>query len=85
MGKSCGKLLWENLAGISWRARRRGNGQFKKDSDWWKFSIWYRVMDSQQSGYSSGISHGKILWGNLAGKSCGKMSREIVVAKSCRK
>ena len=38
-GKSCGKILQEIVAGKSCRTRRRGKGQFKKDTDWWNFSI----------------------------------------------
>ena len=45
-GKSCGKFLQENLAGKSCGKRRRGKSQFKKGSDWWKFSIWNRMMGS---------------------------------------
>ena len=67
-GKSCGKFLWENLAGNSCRTRRRGKSQFQKGSDWWKFSIWNRVMGSQPIR----IQLGKILQKNLVGKSCGK-------------
>ena len=55
MGNSCGKILQENLvgkscgeilAGKSCRDRVEGKSQFKKGSDWWKFSIWNRVMGS---------------------------------------
>ena len=89
-GKSCGKLLRENLAGNSLRENlagnscgkwRRGKSQFKKDSDWWKFSIWNRVMGSQPIS----IQLRKILRENLVGNSCGKILREIVAGKSCRK
>ena len=38
-GKSCGKILQEILAGKSCGKMRRGKSQFKKGSDWWKFSI----------------------------------------------
>ena len=55
MGKSCGK--W-----------RRGKSQFKKGSDWWKFSIWNRVMGSQPIR----IQLGKILGENLAGNEGGE-------------
>ena len=41
-----------------------GKSQFKKGSDWWKFSIWNRVMGSQQIR----IQLGKILWENLVEK-----------------
>ena len=93
-GKSCGKFLRENLAGNccgkilreipagkSCGKWRRGKSQFKKGCDWWKFSIWNRVMGCQPIR----IQLGKILWENLAGNSCGKILREIVVGKSCGK
>ena len=63
----------ENLAGQG----GGGKSQFKKGSDWWKFSIWNRVMGSQPIR----IHLGKI----LRGKSCGKTLREILVGNSCRK
>ena len=84
-GNSCGKFLWEIVVGKSCGKWRRGKSQFKKGSDWWKFTIWNRVMGDNQSGSSSGKSCGKILWENLVGKSCGKFLREIVVGKSCGK
>ena len=68
-GNCCGKLLRENLAGNSCRTRRRERSQFKKGSDWWKFSIWNREMVSQPIR----IQLGKILRENLAGNSCGKI------------
>ena len=80
-GKSCGKLLRENLAGNSCGKWRRGKSQFKKDSDWWKFSIWNRVMGSQPIS----IQLRKILRENLAGNCCGKILRKIVAGKSCGK
>ena len=80
-GKSCGKILQENLAGNSCGKRRRGKSQFKKGIDWWKFSIWNRVMGSQPIR----IQLGKILREIVAGKSCGKLLREIVAGKSCGK
>ena len=55
MGKSCG---------TGWR----GKTQFKKGSDWWKLSIWNRVMGSQPIR----IQRGKILWENLAGQGGGE-------------
>ena len=67
-GNSCGKILWENLAGKS---------QFKKGSDWWKFSIRNRVMGSQPIR----IQLGKILRENLAGKSCWKILWENLAWK----
>ena len=75
VGKSCGKFLWENLAGNSCgkflqeNLMRQGGGksQFKKGSDWWKFSIWNRVMGSQPIR----IQLGKILWENLVGNTAG--------------
>ena len=80
-----GKILRENLAGNSCRkflrARRRGKSQFKKGSDWWKFSIWNRVMGIQPIR----MQFRKILRENLAGNSCGKILQEIPAEKSCRK
>ena len=72
-GKSCGKILREILAGKSCGTRRRQKSQFKKGSDWWKFSIWNRVMGSQPIR----MQLRKI----LREKSCRKILREI----SCRK
>ena len=80
VGNSCGKFLWENLAGKSLQeilagnscgTGRRGKSQFKKGSDWWKFSIWNRVMGSQPIR----IQLRKILQENLV---------EILAGKSCR-
>ena len=71
-GKSCRKLLQE---------MEEGKRQFKKGSDWWKFSIWNRVMGSQPIR----IQLRKILWENLVGNCCGKILQEILVGKSCRK
>ena len=79
--KSCGKFLWENLAGNSCGKWRRGKSQFKKGSDWWKFSIWNRVMGSQPIS----IQLRRILQENLVGNCCGKILQEIVVGKSCGK
>ena len=77
-GKFCGKILREILAG-KWR---RGKSQFKKGSDWWKFSIWKRVMGSQPIRIQlAGKSCGKLLRENLAGNSCGKILREILEGK----
>ena len=50
-GNCCEKILQEILVGIPcgkflWKKKERKN-QFKKGSDWWKFSIWNRVMGSQ--------------------------------------
>ena len=86
MGKSCRKLLHEILVG-------QGGGdisQFKKGSDWWKFSIWNSMMGSQPIRIHLGKilrekSCGKILWENLVGNSCRKILWEIVVGKSCGK
>ena len=80
-----GKILWENLVGnscgkILWEKGRWGKSQFKKGSDWWKFSIWNRVMGSQPIR----IQVGKILREMFAGKSCRKFLQEILVGKSCR-
>ena len=74
------KWFGENLAGKSC-GTRRGKSQFKKDSDWWKFSIWNRVMGSQPIR----IQLGKILQENFAGKSCGKFLQENLAGNSCRK
>ena len=81
MEKSCGKFLWEILVGNSCGTRRRGKSQFKKGSDWWKFSTWNRVVGSQPIR----IELRKILQENLAGKSCRKFLRENLAVKSCRK
>ena len=81
VGNSCGKFLWENLVGNSCGTRWRGKSQFKKGSDWWKFSIWNRVMGSQPIR----IQCGKILREILVGKCCGKCLREMFAGKSCRK
>ena len=90
LGNSCGKILQENLAGNSCGTRRRGKSQFKKGSDWWKFSIWNRVMGGQPIR----MQLRKILWQNscrkihaenLAGNSCGKILWEILAGKSCGK
>ena len=80
-GNSCGKILRENLAGNSCGKWRRGKSQFKKGIDWWKFSIWNRVMGSQPIR----IQLGKILRENLAGNCCGKILREIVAGNCCGK
>ena len=93
-GNSCGKFLLENLAGKSCRKRRSGKSQFKKGSDWWKFSIWKRVMGSQPISIQlrkilqenlAGNCCGKLMWENLARNCCGKILWEILVGKSCRK
>ena len=68
VGKSCGKFLQEILVGNSCGKRRRGKSQFKKGSDWWKFSIWNRVMGSQPIR----MQLRKILREILVGNSCGK-------------
>ena len=90
---SCGKILWEILCenlpvhscGEILQKMEGGKSQFKKGSDWWKFSNWNRVMRSQPIR----IQLGKILRENLAGKSCGKILWENLarnlVGKSCRK
>ena len=43
VGNSCRKFLWENLAGNCCgkilQEKEKGKIQFKKGSDWWKFSI----------------------------------------------
>ena len=70
-------MLQENLAGKYFRTGGRGKSQFKKDSDWWKISIWNRVMGSQPIR----IQLRKMLWEILAGKSCDKLLRENLVAK----
>ena len=81
VGNSCGKFLWEILVGNSCGKWRRGKSQFKKGSDWWKFSIWNRVMGSQPIS----IQLRKILQENLVGKSCGKFLWENVVGNCCGK
>ena len=75
------KILWENLAGNSCGTGRREKSQFKKGCDWWKFSIWNRVIGSQPIR----IQLGKILWESLAGKSCGKFFQENLVGNACGK
>ena len=80
VGNCSGKILWQILVGNSC-GKRRGKIQFKKESDWWKFSIWNRVMGSQPIS----IQLRKILREIVAGKSCGKLLREIVAGKSCGK
>ena len=75
VGKSCRKILQENLAEKSGRTGRRGQNQFKKGSDWWKFSIWNRVMGShpvriQLRKVLREILQ-EILWKNLAGQGGG--------------
>ena len=39
------EMLWEMLQKIL-RDRVEGKSLFKKDSDWWKFNIWNRVIES---------------------------------------
>ena len=68
VGKSCGKILCENIVGKYCRTGRREKSQFKKDSHWWKFSIWNRVMGSQPIR----IQLGKILQKNLTGQGGGE-------------
>ena len=63
LGKSCRKILWD---------REEGKSQFKKGSDWWKLSIWNRVMGSQPIR----IQLRKFLQENLVENSCGKFLRE---------
>ena len=46
-GNVCWKILQEILVGKSCGTGWRGKSQFKKGTDWWKFSIWNRVMESQ--------------------------------------
>ena len=72
-GSYCGKFLQEILTGKSCGRGRRGKSQFKKGSDWWKFSIWTRVMGSPP------ILR-EMLWENLAGNFVGNYC-----GKSCRK
>ena len=83
-GKSCRKILQEilaeNLAVKSCGTGRRGKSQFKKGSDWWKFSICNRVMGTQPIR----IQVMKILKEILKGKSCGKKLWEILAGNSCR-
>ena len=79
-GKSCGHFLRENLVG-----QGGGKSQFKKGSDWWKFSIWNRVMGSKPIRIQLGKSCGKILQEILAGNSCGKFLQENLAGKFCGK
>ena len=72
------EILGEILAGKCCGTGRRGKSQFKKGSDWWKFSIWNRVMGSQPIR----IQLRKILQENLAGKSCRKILWEIPVGNA---
>ena len=72
VGKSCVKIL---------REREEGKTQLKKSSDWWKLSIWNRVMGSQPIR----IQLGKIWQENLAEKSCLKILRENLMGKSGEK
>ena len=85
--KSCGKILWEILVGKSCGTGWRGKSQFKKGSDWWKFSIWNRVMGIQLEKIMqenlAGKSCRKFLWENLVGNSCGKILWENLVGNSC--
>ena len=74
VGIVCGKFLWENLAGKSCGTGRRGKSQVKKGSDWWKFTIWNRMMGNQPIR----IQLGKILWENFVGNVCGKFLQEIL-------
>ena len=85
-GNSCGKMLQENVAGNSCikilqeNLVRQGGGKkanLRNYSDWWKFSIWKRVLGSQPIR----IQLGKILHKNLARKSCGKFLRENLVGQ----
>ena len=94
VGKSCRKLLRENLEGNSCGKWRRGKSQFKKGSDWWKFSIWNRVMGSQLIRIQlrkilqeivAGKPCGKFLWENLAANHWKKILWEIIAGNSCRK
>ena len=52
MEKFCRKIMWENHVGKSFGNRLKGQGGGEKANcgkcgDWWKFSIWNRVMGSQ--------------------------------------
>ena len=89
-GNYCRKILWEIVAGNSCGTRRRGKSQFKKGSDWWKFSIWNRVMGIQPIRIQFGKillekSCGKILQENLVGNCCGKFLQENLVGNCCGK
>ena len=91
-GKSCEEILQEILWEIL-QDRVEGKSQFKKSSDWQKFSIWNRVMGSQpiriQLGKFGGKSWRKILswekWeklvGNLAGNLVGQGGWEKVILR----
>ena len=87
-GKSCRKCLWKNLVPNVCEkilqeilTGKRGKSQFKKGSDWWKFSIWNRIMGSQPIK----IQLRKILRKNLVGKSCGKCLQENLARNVCGK
>ena len=89
LGKSCRKILWENLAGNS-RGKflqenlvgHRGGekSQFKKGSDWWKYSNWNRVMGSQPIR----IQLRKMLQENLVGQGGGEKAnlRKAVIGEN---
>ena len=67
VGNAAGNLVGNavrNLAGQLIREK----SQFKKGSDWWKFSIWNRVIWSQPIR----IQLGKILRENLTGQGGGE-------------
>ena len=75
MGKSCGKFLWENLAGKSCGAGRRGKANLRKAviGGNLTFGIGDGGPTNQDPAEENlvGKSCGKFLWENLAGKSCG--------------
>ena len=69
MVHSCEKILQE---------MEEGKKSIKESHDWWKFSIWNRVMESQPIKIQFGKILRQNLVGNLAGKSCGKILWEIL-------
>ena len=67
MGKSCGTFLWEILAG---QGGEKAN--LSKGSDWWKFSIWNKVMETKPIRIQLRKILRESLKENLMGKPCGK-------------
>ena len=73
-GKSCGKLLWENLVGNV--GGKKAN--LRKAVIGGNFAFGIGCWGANQSGSSSGKSCLKILLENLAEKSCRKIFRKSV-------
>ena len=87
-GKSCGKILWVNLAGKScgkflWEILAgQGGGEkanLRKAVIGWNLAFGIGWWVANQSGSSSGKSCRKILRENLVGNSCGKILQEILL------